>query len=108
MFVGHLNENNTKKRGQNILKAFITNQADILTQIFFASFTRFSRLDFHPQRSNVGHAQEDQFWPAACRSAVKYFKGRPKKQLLPRQKHVSETSIDTFMKISKRKQKQGK
>ena len=36
------------------------------------------------------------------------FKGRPKKQLLPRQKHVSETSIDTFMKISKRKQKQGK
>lgn len=100
--------NTVEQRGQDILKLFITNQANTLTQISFAQFTRFIRLDFHHSAVKCRAYAWGSVLASCAPKCCKRKEGRPKKQLLPHHIHECKTNIDTFMKICRRKQKQGK
>ena len=85
------NTNTSEQGGQNILRLFITNQANALIRISFAYFTRFIRLDFHHSAVKC----------MACAGGSVLASCAPKcrkeihKKTLPRQMHVCETSIDS-------------
>ena len=68
------NTNTSEQGGQNILRLFITNQANALIRISFAYFTRFIRLDFHHSAVKCMACARGSVL-AVCRSALKKFIG---------------------------------